>query len=153
MADFNFIVIPELRRSLERDYEELRSCVKAHAWKAAHVLAGSIVEAVLIDTLSAGGVDQAKLDSVEFAVLIRLAKDQGILSDEAVDLSTVIRKYRNLIHPCWMKRLEKTVDGGGAVIAAEVVEIITNEVAKRRSEDYGCTTCGAGRPHFHPLSV
>jgi hypothetical protein len=139
MADFNFIIIPELRQCLESDYRELRACLKVEAWKAVHVLAGSIVEAVLIDALSGAGVDQSKLDSMELAQLITLAKDQGILPDEAVELSTVIRKYRNLIHPGRVKRLEKTVDRSGAVVAAEVVEIITEKVAKRKQETYGFT--------------
>jgi len=92
MAKFNFIIIPELRQCLESDYKELQACLKAEAWKAVHVLAGSIVEAVLIDALSGTGVDQSKLDSMELASLIGLAKDEGILADEAADLSTVIRK-------------------------------------------------------------
>ena len=48
MADFTFIVVPELRRGLERDYKELRACLQAEAWKAVHVLAGSIVGAANI---------------------------------------------------------------------------------------------------------
>lgn len=139
MADFQFIAIPELRQCLESDYQELRACVQAEAWKAVHVLAGSIVEAVLIDGLGDSAVDQSKLDSMELAPLIALAKERGILSDEAVDLSTVVRRYRNLIHPGRVKRLEKSVDRSGAVVAAEVVEIITAQVAKKRKETYGYT--------------
>lgn len=139
MADFNFIVIPDLRQCLESDYRELRACLKAEAWKAVHVLAGSIVEAVLIDALGGAGVNQSVLDQMELASLIALAKEKGILPDEAVELSTVIRKYRNLIHPGRVRRLEKAVDGSGAIVAAEVVEIITKQVAKRKRETYGFT--------------
>jgi hypothetical protein len=139
MADFNFITIPELRQCLETDYRELRACLEAKAWKAVHVLAGSIVEAVLIDALNSAGVDGAKLDSMELAPLITLAKEKRILPDEAVELSTVIRKYRNLIHPGRVKRLEKNADQSGAVIAAEVVEIVAKEVARRKRDTYGFT--------------
>ena len=134
MADFNFISIPELRKGLESDYRELRACVQAEAWKAVHVLAGSIVEAVLIDAPSGAGVAESKLYSMELAPLIALAKEKGFLSDEAVDLSTVVRKYRNLIHPGRVKRLEKSVDKSEAIVAAELVEIITKQVAKRKRE-------------------
>ena len=61
------------------------------------------------------------------------------MDDEAVDLSTVIRKYRNLIHPGRTKRLAKTVDRSGAIVAAQVVEIISKQVAKRKQETYGYT--------------
>lgn len=138
MADFNFITVPELRQSLESDYRELRACLKAEAWKAVHVLSGSIVEAILIDALSET-TDPAALYRMDLGQLISSAKDRGFLPDEAVDLSTVIRKYRNLIHPGRVKRLEKTVDRSGAVVAAEVVEIITREVAKKKQETYGFT--------------
>ena len=139
MADFDFIAIRELRQGLESDYKELQACLKAEAWKAVHVLAGSIVEAVLIDALSGAGVDQSKLDKMELAALIGQAKEKSILDDEAKDLSTVIRNYRNLIHPGRVKRLEKVVNRSGAVVAAELVEIISTQVAKQKQQTYGYT--------------
>jgi len=117
VANFTFIIVPELRQCLESDYKELRACLKAEAWKAVHVLAGSIVEAVLIDALGSAGVDPKRLESESLAGLISLAKDNSIVDDEAVDLSTVIRKYRNLIHPGRTKRLAKTPDRSGAIVA------------------------------------
>jgi hypothetical protein len=139
MANFNFIAIPELRQCLESDYKELQTCLKAEAWKAVHVLAGSIVEAVLIDALSGAGVDQSKLDTMDLAALIAQAKDKGFLDEEAKDLSTVIRKYRNLIHPGRVKRLEKTVNRSGAAVAVQVVEIISTQVAQQKQKTYGFT--------------
>ena len=53
MARFDFITSVDFRRSLESDYGEMASCIEAGSWKAAHVLAGSIIEAVLIDYLIA----------------------------------------------------------------------------------------------------
>jgi hypothetical protein len=90
------------------------------------VPAVSIVGAVLIDALGGCGEGQSKLDSMELASLIKLAKDNGVLDEESVDLSTVIRRYRNLIHPDRVRRFEKTVDRNGAIIAAQVVEVITS---------------------------
>ncbi len=140
MADFNFIVIPELRSCLETDYKEIQACLKAQAWKAVHVLAGSVIEAVLIDALSSeAGVNTSNLESMELGPLVALAKEKAVLSEEAVDLSTVVRKYRNLIHPGRIKRLEKVVDKSGAIVAAQLVEIITAEVAKRKRATYGYT--------------
>jgi hypothetical protein len=51
MASFDYIPTPELRQSLESDYGELRRCIDINASKAVHVLAGSIVEALLTDLL------------------------------------------------------------------------------------------------------
>ena len=51
MAEFEFISNEAFRASLKSDYTELEKCIDAGAWKAAHVLAGSIVEAILVDYL------------------------------------------------------------------------------------------------------
>ena len=50
---FRFITDDEFRSSLENDLAELEAAKRAGAWKCVHVLAGSIVEAVLIDYLLA----------------------------------------------------------------------------------------------------
>jgi hypothetical protein len=140
MADFKFIVTSDLRHCLESDYKELRACLTAQAWKAVHVLAGSIIEAVLIDALiTQQGIDSARLQKMRFVDVINLAKSEGLLSDEAVDLSTVVRKYRNLIHPAVVIRLEKNVNEDEAQVAARLVEIIAKQVSKRKQETYGWT--------------
>ena len=60
---FNFITTRDFRTSLENDYKELCSCLETGCWKAAHVLAGSIVEAVLIDYLVATGFHTKDADT------------------------------------------------------------------------------------------
>jgi len=51
MPDFDFVVDKELRKSLDSDWKELDVAYGASAWKAVHVLAGSVVEATLVDHL------------------------------------------------------------------------------------------------------
>lgn len=52
---FDFITETEFRQGLQEDYAELLKCEGVSAWKAVHVLAGSIVEAVLVDYLVGAG--------------------------------------------------------------------------------------------------
>ncbi len=114
--------------------------MNAKAWKAVHVLAGSIVEAVLIDSLESVKCKTSKpLNEMVLGELIPLAKAEKLLDDETIDLTTVIRKYRNLIHPGRVTRLEKRVEETGAVIATQVVELVIREVAESRRENYGFT--------------
>ena len=42
----DFMASDEFRDVLEADLKEMRACFESNAWKATHVLAGSIVEAV-----------------------------------------------------------------------------------------------------------
>jgi len=138
---FDFITDADFRTSLESDYSELSTCMRNEAWKSVHVLAGSIVEAILVDYLlgtgySKGGKDVLKMD---LGSIITACKDEKIITERTADLSTVVRSYRNLIHPGRIARLKETVNRNSASIAKSLVEIITEEVAKSKEADYGFT--------------
>src|SRR5262245_37802639 len=66
-------------------------------------------------------------------------KKDGALSDENANLCTVLRHYRNLIHPGRVKRLEKTPTENAAEVAARVVLMVAADIAKKRKETYGYT--------------
>lgn len=135
---FNFISDDDFRSSLESDYDEMVRCLDACAWKAVHVLAGSIVEAVLIDyRVSEELIGQKQGLALDLGKAIGLARDHEITSARATDLSSVIRDYRNLIHPGRMKRLGDAVGAETARVAMAVVTIIAEEVSKRRLANYG----------------
>jgi hypothetical protein len=140
MANFDFITDDDLRHSLEQDLTELIRCHQANAWKAVHVLAGSIIEATLIDYLvSAGKIAAAAAYKTTLAELIELAEQSGVLSRKSVELSSIVRDYRNLIHPGRAIRLSERVDGNGATIAKTVIEIVVDEVATKKKQTYGYT--------------
>jgi hypothetical protein len=52
MIEFDFITDDRFRDSLVADYAEFRASLSAEAWKAALVLLGSIVEALLVGRTS-----------------------------------------------------------------------------------------------------
>jgi len=140
MIQFDFITHEEFRNSLESDFREMAACVEAHAWKAVHVLAGSIIEAVLIDYLLAEKhVNREDALKMDFGQALSLCKDKGIISAKTVDLSTVIKDYRNLIHPGRTIRLNEKTDHNSAEVARALVSIVLAEVEKRKRENYGYT--------------
>jgi len=59
MATFDFIVSSDFRALLEKDAEELVRCMKAGAWKSAHILAASLIQATLVDYLASAGTGRA----------------------------------------------------------------------------------------------
>lgn len=139
---FDFIGDSGFRASLTADYLELEKCHGAGAWKAVHVLSGSVVEAVLVEYLvatkyvPASGKDVLRL---QLGDLIAECKQLGILSDKAADLSTVVRSYRNLIHPGRGLRLNETVDKESATVARALVNIVVEEVTAARKKKCGYT--------------
>src|SRR2546425_4412367 len=102
MIEFDFITDDRFRDSLAADYAEFQTSLSAEAWKSALVLLRSIVEALLVDHLLSTdyqkrtGTDPLKMQLGE---LIAACQKENILSDKTAALSTVIQKYRNLIHP------------------------------------------------------
>ncbi|MDA0243679.1 MAG: hypothetical protein OT477_09710 [Chloroflexi bacterium] len=141
MGLFDFINDEDFRNTLESDYRELESSMKSGAWKAVHVLAGSIIEAMLIDCLISINYknNQANILKMDLGQVINACQTESILSQRATDLSSVIRTYRNLIHPGRMIRLNEKVDENSAIIAKSLVNIIVNEVATKMQLSYGFT--------------
>lgn len=134
MELFDFINSDEFRVCLERDYQELNGVIEAGCWKAAHVIAGSIVEAILIDYLdSTDFKKRTRIDplTLDLSRAIEASVNDKILSDKAAGLAHVVRGYRNLIHPGRVLRLGETVDGDGARVAQALVNIVAKEVSAK----------------------
>src|SRR5690349_13104685 len=113
-------------------------------WKTVHVLAGSIIEAVLVDYLiatrdpvkSSRHASQKDPMQMMLGELIVVCKDEGILSLRSAELSTVVKDYRNLIHPGRVVRLQETVDEQGAKVAEALVEMIVKDVESTKRQKY-----------------
>lgn len=145
MANFEYIRDEGFRRSLEADYAEMNATLAASAWKAVHVLAGSIVEAVLIDYLvevAEKSNDQNAREAAlkaDLAYAITACKDAGILTEKTAALSSVIREYRNLIHAGRAMRLSETVDEQSAQVAVALTEMVVAQVGQARGDRLGYT--------------
>ena len=80
MPSFDYITIKEFRESLEADYADMRRCADIQAWKSVQVLAGSIIEALLVDYLTSTknlarpGKDLLKMDLAEVITICRSEK-------------------------------------------------------------------------------
>lgn len=137
--NFDFISDEQFRTSLLNDYREVQSAQEQEAWKAVQVLAGSIIEAVLIEYLIVSKtVNEAEALKMDLGKAIQACKSAGAIQDSTASLCDVIRGYRNLIHPGRVMRLEQEVTAEGANIAVSLVKLIVKEVATKRK-----TVCGA----------
>lgn len=139
MPEFDFIVDKDLRTSLDSDWRELQDSFDHSAWKAVHVLAGSIVEAILVDHLLSVGYDKKDPLKMVLEEAIAVCRAEGILTEKAVELSTVIRRFRNLIHPGRAVRLQEVPDVNGATVARSLVLIILTEITNAKRQTYGYT--------------
>ena len=139
MALFEFIADKELRVSLDSDLAELQHALEVGSWKSVHVLSGSIIETVLIDHLLSVhycGKDPLKMTLDE---AIAAGKASSILSEKVVELSTIIKRYRNLIHPGRLLRLSEKIDRNSAQVCHALVQMVSGEIAASKQLSYGYT--------------
>lgn len=131
---FNFVRNQFLRSNLERDYAELRNALRVKASKAAVVLSGSIIEAILVDYVLP--CRQSKRgDPTKWGLKMLIEECDGkVLSSQAVELSTVVRDYRNLIHPGRLLGENEVVDQDTAEVAFRLVSIISRQVRQAKFE-------------------
>jgi hypothetical protein len=138
--DFSFITDEGFHQSLNYDYRELVGCSEASAWKAVQVLAGSIVEALLVEYLVVSGIKPNGKDplTIDLSEAVKACQD-GVLQKSTASLCDVVRDYRNLIHPGRLIRTNQEIGEEKARIAASLVGLITKEVAEKRKLTYGFT--------------
>lgn len=143
MTNFDYIASTDFRTSLASDYSEMLKCAENQSWKSAQVLAGSIVECLLIDYLTSTtnptrpAKDPLKMDLTD---AISICKSEKVLSDRTADLCSVVRSYRNLIHPGRMVRLnEEPPNKTTCEIATALIDLIVSDISKTRRAAVGLT--------------
>jgi hypothetical protein len=87
-------------------------------------------------TSKRSGGDPLKM---ELAEAVEACRKEGVLSQKVADLSSVVRGYRNLIHPGRMIRLGEKIDSKTGRIAKSLVDVVIDEVAAGRQEKCGFT--------------
>jgi hypothetical protein len=142
--EFPFVKDGELRKIIERDYQELQQAYVAKCWKSVIILAGGMVEAILTDLLlqheaKALASSKAPKDKQGKAIAVRecglvhlilVAVDLKLINPGADKLSHSIREYRDLVHPSVEIKSGLRVDMEEARIAVEVVNMIHRDLMK-----------------------
>ena len=136
---FDFVSRKDLKVALEGDLAELDRCAGVESWKAVHVLAGSIIEAILADYLISRGADEQNVLKLTLGGLVSRCRDEGILTEKTVSLSSAVKEYRNLIHPGRLTRLGEQVGAKTGKVAQALVEIVAAEIAQQKQQTYGLT--------------
>lgn len=135
---FHFIGDADLRKILERDYQELQRNIVTRNWKSAIILSGGSIEAVLLDLLTknittAQGSTKAPAenDLTRWSLnsLIDVAVEEKMINSGVATLSHSVRDYRNLIHPGVELRKGLKVEPEEAKIALNVLDMLIRELS------------------------
>ncbi len=111
--------------------------MKAGAWKSAHVMASSLIQATLVDYLvSSGRISEERVLASTFPQLLEICRQEQVLTTRTVDLATFIRPYSDFLSPDSRTRLQAATDETGARIAQALLEIVINEVSAHKRDVY-----------------
>ena len=146
-----FIEEDDLRENLRIDISNTNQALSSGEWKATTVLAGSVVEALLLwrlnqfeeeelntartslvndETLSSdpgGNLDRWHLHS-----FIEVAARLEIIGNDTAQQARLAREYRNLIHPGREQRLGQKCDRGTALAAVAAVERVVSDLSSKQ---------------------
>ncbi len=146
-AELSFISEKDLRESLRIDISAVNSALSNGEWKAATILAGSVIEALLLwvlqqhkksDVTSAvqklvrsnifknPGTNLGKWGLHEF---IEVAAELSAVETDTATLARLARNYRNLIHPGKAQRLGQVCDRGTALTAVAALEHVVDDLS------------------------
>jgi hypothetical protein len=136
----SFLGDEALQRDLALDITAAHRSVTAGDWKAATVIAGSVVEALLLwrlqnhdpmprDAAAAKRSVKKTVDHWDLGEQLAVCQELGILKPETWNLADITRKFRNLIHPGRSIRLAQTCDKGTALAALAAVERVIVDVS------------------------
>lgn len=110
---FDFVSDEKLKNNLILDFKEVLTCLNRQAYKAAVVLAGGIVEAILINRALTLPPEKKieveekyleisqrrkKIEEMELSDLIKTLVDLKIITTPQAGRSDILRDYRNMIH-------------------------------------------------------
>jgi len=151
--DFRFVDDGSLRDDLARDTSSVVAAARDGQWKAATVLGGSVVVALLYWSLSrmdADAVKEAarqvvarnelrktpppKLVDWVLSQYIPVAVEMELISKRTVGLCNAAREFRNLIHPGAAERTAAACDNGTAYAALAAVYAVSNDLDKALSQ-------------------
>lgn len=135
---FPFVSDGQLRRIVERDYEELQRAYIAGCWKSTIILSGGAIETVLLDLVrnnpratAAESAPKGKpeLSRWDLNDLIKVAVELKLVSSTVEKLSHSVRDYRNLVHPGNELRSGLRFDREEARIAIEVLNALHRDLS------------------------
>lgn len=149
-SDLIFISDQELRDSLRIDISAANQAFQNGEWKAATVLAGATIEAVLLymlhsikgadpsristsisNLVSKGAFDKSpgnNLDKWSLHLLIEVTAELGLVKKETATQARIARDFRNLIHPGVSVRKSIVCNRGTALSALAGLEHIINDL-------------------------
>ena len=139
----DFLADPELAASIMLDEGAASRALALGEWKTATVLAGSAIEALLLNCLQrpavfalitsagiANAAIPAALERWTLDDLITAAERVNAIEPRTVTQARLAKDFRNLIHPGRAQRLGQRCDRGTAFGAMSALDFVVNDIRR-----------------------
>ena len=143
-----FIKDANFRKALLTDLEAARSALIHEEWKAATVLAGALVEALLLwaiqqnpqipsacsAAVTAGNLPKKTLDDpLNWGLheLVEVAAQFSLIEPDSAKQTRLAKDFRNFIHPGLEIRTQQSCGRGTALAASAAVELVSRDLQTR----------------------
>lgn len=150
-SELAFIPDDALRRSIRIDISGVARAISNSEWKAATILAGAAIEALLYwrigqfpHTEVEAALERAKTakaldakntpsarDKWVLHQLIEISKELNVIKENTAKEVRISKHYRNLIHPGAAERLGEDCDQGAAMSAAGALQHVVRDLTPR----------------------
>lgn len=137
--EFDFVGDRNFQLILKRDFKEVQKCLEIGANKAAIILSGSILETILSDYFYENPPgEKTKSDILKLTLneLLELAVKIQLINPSENSLATVLKTYRNLIHPGKEVRSVEIVDQSTSKLAFSILELLLNKIERKYKEKF-----------------
>lgn len=137
----SFLSSASLRQVVEADLRELEILRASGASKAIFVIAGSLIEGVLVDVLSLQPALAASLlkknharwpKDAGLSDLIEGAVKYGLVQPSVVPLLQVLKNYRDLVHPVNMSTTALRARPDSAELVLQALNVVLNDLEEAR---------------------
>lgn len=147
-AELIFIEDDDLRADLRVDISATNQALSSGEWKATTVLAGSVIEALLLWALKKHDQDERStavntllkdrtlksdpgenLDKWTLHTFVEVASDLKIIGENTTKQVRLAKGFRNLIHPGREQRLGQKCNRGTALSAVAAVEFVVSDLS------------------------
>jgi hypothetical protein len=136
-TELAFVTDAELRSSIRMDLSTASSALHNGEWKATTVLAGSVVEALLLWALQnkakqpVAVPQKPKGPPEEWGLgdLIEVAVQLKIVESNTAAQARLAKNFRNLIHPGRAQRTQEVCDRATALTALAAAELVIRDIS------------------------
>lgn len=134
--EFDFMDSAELRAIVERDVRELRAADGHELHKCTAILAGSIVEGLLVDLLNrkpdlAQGCTKKPQDwpdKASLGELVKFARKMNLVEATAETMVLKLTDFRDIVHPDRERRHGTQVDGATAAALIALLRLVVRDL-------------------------